>query len=151
MKTLQEQLDLAIALASEHHYGQKQKDKQTPYILHPLTLMFRCEDISEKIVAVMHDLVEDTDVTLEMLTSWDFSTSIVDAVDAITHRKDESYESYVERVAANPIARAVKIQDLQHNMDVTRLPKINQATLDRVAKYHRVWSLLTTPNNGEHA
>jgi guanosine-3',5'-bis(diphosphate) 3'-pyrophosphohydrolase len=106
-------LSKAIALASTAHGSQRDKQGE-PYILHPLRVMFSCQTPEERIAAVLHDIVEDTDITLEALAV-DFPPAIVDAVDALTHRKGEKYLQYIERLAPNNIARAVKIADIRDN------------------------------------
>lgn len=107
-------VERAIALATDAHAGQVDKLGVT-YILHPLRVMLAFADPVDQTVAVLHDVVEDTDVTLDDLRS--FGTEVVDAVDALTRRKDEVYMDFVHRAAKNPRAKRVKIQDIYDNLD----------------------------------
>jgi (p)ppGpp synthase/HD superfamily hydrolase len=92
-----------------------------------------------KMAAVLHDVVEDTAVTLEDLAAWGYPAEVVEAVDALSRRPGESYEAFVERCRACPLAREVKRADLEDNMDVRRLPVVRERDLARLAKYHRAW------------
>jgi (p)ppGpp synthase/HD superfamily hydrolase len=129
-------LEVAIALACESHRGQVDKAGR-PYILHPLRLMLGFESTAEQIVAVLHDVVEDSSVTLEHLRELGFEPGIVNAIDALSRRTGESYEDFIERVVADPLATRVKIRDLQDNLTVSRMPGLCDEDLRRVAKYHR--------------
>lgn len=128
-------LSHAISIAATAHYGQADKGGQ-PYILHPLRLMSKFTGQDERIVAVLHDVVEDsTTYTVEEARN-DFGDHIADALDAITKRKNEPYDAYLERVAANPLASSVKLADMEDNCDLSRLGREpTQADLDRVARY----------------
>jgi guanosine-3',5'-bis(diphosphate) 3'-pyrophosphohydrolase len=112
-------LDEAIMLATQAHAGQVDKGRQ-PYILHPLRVMLACKTEDERIAAVLHDTVEDTEVTSYQIMR-QFGFVIEDAVGALTRRIDEAYPAFIERCAANPIARVVKLADIADNMDLTRL------------------------------
>lgn len=116
-------LEEAIALATSAHQGQTDK-AGAPYILHPLRVMQRMNSEEAKMVAVLHDVVEDTSVTLEELRALNFSETVVAAVDSLTRRAEESYETFIERVKLNPLARKVKLADLEDNMDLQRLQHI---------------------------
>lgn len=113
-------LDDALALAVDKFRGVADKAGQ-PYILHLLRVMLRQSDSLSQQAGLLHDLVEDTEVTLENLRERGFSEEVVDAVDALTHRDDESYAQYVLRAAASPIARRVKIADLEDNYRLDRV------------------------------
>ena len=130
-------LEKALILAVQAHRGQVDKGGQ-PYILHPLRLMQKLDSEAGKIVALLHDVVEDSDVRLTDLIEQGFSEKIVSAVDALTKRPDEDYECYLARVADNKIARDVKVEDLKDNLDVTRLESLSDGDLRRISKYH--WS-----------
>lgn len=135
-------LDLAIKLATEAHAGQHDKGGE-PYILHPLRVMLAMKTEDERIVAVLHDVVEDTTWTCDDLY-WQhgFSPDIVLAITALTRRPGEDYFDFIRRAAENPIARAVKIADVRDNLDPSRgLPDDPQA-LDRVEKYRRALAML---------
>jgi len=134
-------LDDAIALAVEAHRGVKDKSGQ-PYILHPLRVMFRCETEIEKIVAVLHDVVEDTGRNFDDLRKLGYSEEVIAALDCVTKREGENYEQFVERAFANPVARNVKIADIEDNMDVRRLPGLGQKDWDRMAQYLKAWRRL---------
>ena len=115
-------LERAILLAVQAHRGQVDRSG-APYILHPLRVMFRVETENERIAAVLHDVVEDTDWTLDGLRAEGFPEEIVQAVDCLTRREGESYDDRVARAAAHPIARRVKLADLEDNMDARRLTR----------------------------
>lgn len=134
-------LDTALALAIRVHAGQRDRAGK-PYILHPLRIMQRFQTEPEQIVAVLHDVVEDGDVTLDRIRELGFSEAVVAGIDGMTKRPGESYEAFVERLAPNPLARAVKIMDIRDNIDVTRLPSMDERDLQRVAKYHRALKFL---------
>jgi (p)ppGpp synthase/HD superfamily hydrolase len=140
---LSELLDKAIALAVAAHAGQRDRNGR-PYILHPLHLMSRMQTDEERIVAVLHDVVEDSDTTLAELKAAGFYPAIVKAVGLLTHDKSaDSYEAYVVRLKTDPLARRVKLADLRHNMDLERLPELTDRDQARLARYHRAWRLLT--------
>ena len=132
----------AIALAVQAHRGQKDR-AGAPYILHPLRMMFRVETDAEKMAAVLHDVVEDTAWTLDGLRAESFPEEVVAAVDHLTRRGDESYEEFVRRAAAHPVARRVKIADLEDNMDVRRTGTVTEKDVERLTRYHRAWRSLT--------
>ncbi len=140
-------LSKVITFAVKAHDGQTDKIGE-PYILHPLRVMMDCNSMVEKIVAVLHDTVEDTDVSLDDIsTLFDhdrtFADTVVDAVEAMTKRKGELYEDYLMRVKQNPIALSVKLADIRDNMSPIRqyrLPMEKQTTLK--AKYLKALMLL---------
>jgi (p)ppGpp synthase/HD superfamily hydrolase len=134
-------LQRAIEIAVEAHRGQTQKCG-APYVLHPLHVMQSLTGEAERIAAVLHDVVEDTDVTLEDLGKEGFAAEIVEAVGLLTHDDADGYDEYVDRLRGNPIARRVKIADLEHNMDIRRLDEVRDKDLERLRKYHRVWKKL---------
>ena len=129
-------LERAIAIAAKAHEGQVDK-AGAPYILHPLRVMLRVTTDEERIAAVLHDVVEDTDITLEMLRSEGFATAVLSAVESLTKRTDENYEAFVQRPASDPIGRKVKLADLADNSDLSRIPNPTAEDHARVAKYHR--------------
>jgi (p)ppGpp synthase/HD superfamily hydrolase len=138
MQTLED----AIALAIERHRGQKDK-YDAPYILHPLRVMFRLGwDAPEaaRIAAVLHDVVEDTDITLDELRRRGYSEEVVGAVELLSRRPGDSYEQLIERVLPNPIARRVKRADLEDNMEVRRIPTVTAKDLERLARYRSAWT-----------
>ena len=136
-------LDKAISIAAQAHLGQLDRMGK-PYILHPLRLMFRFQSETEMIVAVLHDVVEDhPDWDLARLRQEGFSEEIVQAIDHVTRREDETYEAFVERTAGNGIALRVKLADLEDNMDIRRLNTLTAKDHDRIARYHRAWLRLS--------
>lgn len=135
-------LDNAIKLATDAHAGQVDKGGQ-PYILHPLRVMLAMAITDERIVAVLHDVVEDTDVCCDHLY-WvhGFKPDIVTAIAALTRRNGEDYFDFIRRVAANSIARAVKIADLRDNLDPSRPLPDDPNSRARAQKYRRALSML---------
>jgi len=131
-------LDRAIAIAVKAHTGQVDK-VGAPYILHPLRLMLRVSTTDEQIVAVLHDVVEDSPVTLDDLRNEGFSPAIIGALDCLTHRPEVSYTDYVEQLSENPLARRVKLADLADNMDISRLDVLDPKALARLERYHKAW------------
>lgn len=115
-----------------------------PYVLHCLWVMNKVRHLGEDymIAAVLHDLVEDSDWTIEHLRKQGFSDHVVYAVDMLTHRKEHSYDQYIERVLMSEIAVQVKLRDLEHNSKITRLKGIGEKDLERIGKYHRVYKKL---------
>ncbi len=134
-------LDQAIKIAVDAHAGQKDKAGK-PYILHPLRVMLKLQGETERIVAVLHDVVEDSDWTLEGLRDEGFPAEVLEALDCLTRRENETYEAFVKRASTNPIARVVKIADLQDNMDLGRIDKPAERDLARVRKYQKALRLL---------
>jgi len=142
-------LEDAIQIAAEAHKGQPDK-AGAPYILHPLRMMMRMKTEAEMITAILHDVVEDTrnnpeasKWTIERLREQGFSEEVLEALECVTDREDESYEQFIERAGKNPIARQVKIADLEDNMNIQRIGEIRSKDLERLEKYHKSWSVLT--------
>ncbi len=138
-------LEDAIQLAVDAHRGVLDKGGQ-PYILHPLRLMVQMETAEDRIVAVLHDVVEDTDRRIDDLANLGYPPAIVQAVDALTRRKaeGETYEDFIERLRPNPVARHVKLADLADNMDIRRLGgELSPEDLERLQRYRRAWAVLT--------
>ena len=135
-------LEQAIELAVKHHKGQYDKGGK-PYILHPLRLMMSVDTDDEKIVAVMHDLVEDTHITIAYLRSAGFSEKVLSALDCVTNRDNEDYESFIERIAQNPLATKVKLADLEDNMDLSRISEPSKKDYKRIEKYKRAKTRLS--------
>ena len=130
-------LEDAIMLAAEKHRLQRDLGGE-PYILHPLAVMLKMSTETERMAAMLHDVVEDTDVTLDDLRDMGYQAEVINAVDCLTKPekdpepefdKDQRYESFIERVATNPVARGVKLADLSENMDVPRAKALLQPML----------------------
>ena len=140
---LKEQLNKAIELAIEAHAGQLDTHNGRPYIEHPFRVMNAGSTLYEKITGILHDVIEDTNVTLDQLKEEGFSVAVVDAVDAISRRENESYNSYIDRLQANPIAVRVKINEVTDNMDIRRMNEIRYHDLGRLQKYLQAYKQLT--------
>ncbi|MEO5329372.1 MAG: GTP pyrophosphokinase [Magnetococcus sp. THC-1_WYH] len=135
-------LEKALALAAHHHAGQVDR-AGNPYILHPLRLMMQLDEVSSQIIALLHDVVEDTPVTLDDLRQEGFSEEIITALDLLTHRPEDSYEAYILRLKPNTIARRIKLLDLIDNMDVRRLDHTPGARdWERMMRYQNAWAIL---------
>src|SRR4051794_37502988 len=128
----------AIALATEAHRGQVDKSGQ-PYILHPIRVMLRCQTEPQRIAAVLHDVVEDTGRTFDDLRGLGYPEEVIKALDCLTKRDGEAYEAFVERAASDPIARVVKIADIEDNMDLRRLSDVSEKDVERIGRYVRAW------------
>jgi len=139
-------LDRAIAIAADAHAYLVDKGGQ-PYILHPLRLVLALNDPTDRIVAALHDVVEDcADWPFARLADEGFSVEVLEAVNALTRKDGESYDDFIARAGANPIARRVKLADLDDNMDMTRIPNPTQKDWDRVRKYARAVTALLDMN-----
>ena len=134
-------LERAIAIAVEAHAGQVDKAGE-PYILHPLRIMFRLSTESERIAAVLHDVVEDTSWTLADLRTEGFAEDVVSAVEALTRRPDEDYFDFVRRAAAHPVASAVKRADIEDNLDLSRIARPTAEDRARLGRYEQAIALL---------
>ena len=136
-------LERAIQIAVEAHAGVKDKGGKA-YILHPISVMMRCETDEEKIVAILHDVVEDTDWTFGALREEGFTDTIIEALKTVTkHSDDEDYDEFIQRSSKNEIGRKVKIADLRENLDVTRIGELTDKDIERINKYKRALSVLT--------
>lgn len=134
-------LERAIAIAAEAHAGQVDKAGH-PYILHPLRVMLHVEGDYAQMAAVLHDVVEDTSVTLDQLVNEGFPQAVVAAVDALTKRPGETKLMAAERAAKNAIARVVKLADNADNMDLSRIPNPTEKDFARLEEYKAVRQLL---------
>lgn len=135
-------LERAIEIATEAHRGQFDKAGNN-YIDHPLRVMSAGETLNEKIVGVLHDVVEDSGWTFEQLSNEGFSDEIIAALRCVTKlSEDEPYDEFIERVKKNDLAIAVKINDLSDNMDIRRLKEVTEKDLQRLQKYHRAYTQL---------
>ena len=140
-------LEDAIALAVKTHRGQRDKYGR-PYILHPLRVMFRLTTDLEQMVGVLHDVVEDSDLTLDDLRQMGYSEDVLAALDGVTRREGETYDEFVARSQAQPVARHVKLADLEDNMDLRRLPaEFTDQDVARLRHYRRAWEQLTTADH----
>ena len=135
-------LERAIEIATEAHRGQFDKAGNN-YIGHPLRVMSAGKTLNEKIVGVLHDVVEDSGWTFEQLSNEGFSDEIIAALRCVTKlSEDEPYDEFIERVTKNDLAIAVKINDLSDNMDIRRLKELTEKDFQRLQKYHRAYTRL---------
>ncbi len=133
---MQDLLNKAVELAHIAHDGQVDKGGQ-PYIGHPLRVMNNVKTNDEKIVAVLHDTIEDSDLTLEDLRVAGFSDRVIEAIDAITKLEGEKSKDYLKRVMSNPIALKVKIADMTDNADISRIPNPTDKDRERTRIYKK--------------
>ena len=124
----------ALKVSFEAHKNQVDKSGM-PYVYHPFHLAEQMETEETVIVALLHDVVEDTDYTLEDIRVMGFPEQVIEALALMTHDKSVPYMDYVEKIKNNPIAKAVKLADLKHNSDLSRLDIIDEKALKRVEKY----------------
>ena len=132
----------ALAIAKDAHKGQVDK-AGVDYIQHPLFVASLVEGELAKTVALLHDVVEDSDWTLEDLHKEGLPEEVVQAVGILTKKRNENYEEYILRVKQNPLARQVKLADLKHNSDLSRLANVTDRDRKRVAKYQKAISFLS--------
>lgn len=133
-------LEKAIEIAVEAHRGQIDKAGKE-YILHPMRVMLRGRNDTEMIVGILHDVVEDTPITIDMLRLEGFSDDILTAIECVTKRRGESYGTFIDRVLTNPLATQVKLYDMEDNMNRDRIPyptPKDEARFRKYEKYHKV-------------
>ncbi|MBQ2938823.1 MAG: GTP pyrophosphokinase [Clostridia bacterium] len=132
----------ALAICFEAHKDQADKSG-LPYVFHPFHLAEQMEDEVTTVVALLHDVVEDTDWTFEGLAAEGFAPEAIAALRLLTHNDDTLYPDYVAKIKSDPIARAVKLADLRHNSDLSRLDAVDDEALRRREKYLEAIRLLT--------
>lgn len=135
-------LEKAIIIAVQAHQGQVDKSSQA-YVLHPLRMMLKLQTPEEQIVAVLHDVVEDTDVTMHQLAEAGFSDPVLTALGLLTHDKAIPYMNYIDAVAQNQLATNVKLVDLQDNMDMNRIPEPTDKDFKRLERYKVAFRFLS--------
>jgi len=140
-------IEKAIEIAAQAHRGQVDK-AGGPYILHVLRVMLRMSDETEMVAGVLHDLIEDTPWTAVDLAAEGFPPEVVRVIQLLSRNKGESYEDFISRLAPDPLARRVKIADLEDNMDITRLKSISQDDWGRLEMYQRARRALMEWNAG---
>ncbi|HEX8532090.1 MAG TPA: hypothetical protein VF646_18775 [Cytophagales bacterium] len=134
-------LHKALLIATRVH--QHQQDRYgAPYLRHVMRVAERGRNDDERIVGLLHDVVEDSPMTLDDLRREGFPERIVQAVDCLTKREGEPYDQFVDRTKTNPLAIAVKLNDLEDNMDVRRAPRLEEKDLERLNKYLKAWHQL---------
>ena len=132
----------ALKLCFAAHRDQTDKSGM-PYVFHPFHLAEQMTDEYTTTVALLHDVVEDTDITFDNLAAEGFPEQVISALKLLTHEDGVEYMDYVARIKDNPIAKAVKLADLKHNSDTSRLDSVDEKALKRVAKYAEAMRLLT--------
>lgn len=131
----------AMCFCFEAHKNQQDKSG-LPYVFHPFHLAEEMDDEISATVALLHDVIEDTDYTLEDLRRLGFPEDVLEALELMTHGDDTLYMDYVAKIRSNPIATKVKLADLRHNSDLTRLNTIDERALNRVKEYQEAIKLL---------
>ena len=131
----------AMKLCFEAHKDQVDKSGM-PYVFHPFHVAEQMKDEVTMIVALLHDVVEDTDYTLDDIAAMGFGQDVVEALTLMTHDKNVPYLDYVAKIKDNPVARAVKLADLAHNSDPTRLDVIDEKAKERLDKYQKAIAIL---------
>lgn len=131
----------AMIIAYEKH--KKQKDKSgVPYIFHPIHIAEQMDDEKSTIVALLHDVIEDTSTTFKEIENLDFDKEVIDALKYLTHDKSKNYFDYIRKISKNSLATKVKIADLKHNLDTTRLNKMFDKDKKRNEKYKKCLNYL---------
>lgn len=135
---------VALKLCFEAHKDQIDKSGM-PYVFHPFHLAEQMQDEETTIVALLHDVIEDTDYTIEDLRKMGFCERVLEAIAMMTHAPEVAYMDYVAQIKTNPIAKAVKLADLRHNSDLSRLDFVTPKDETRVEKYKKAIALLESP------
>ena len=135
-----EQTKKAMIIAYNAHHGQVDKSG-VPYIFHPIHVAEQMETEEECIVALLHDTVEDTNITFEVLEK-EFSATVIEALKLLTHDESIDYFDYVRKLKSNPIAKKVKLADIYHNSDITRMENPTEKDWKRKEKYHKAILIL---------
>lgn len=131
----------ALKLCFEAHKEQIDKSGM-PYVFHPFHLAEQMQDEESTIVALLHDVIEDTDYILDDLRKMGFGDSVLAAINLMTHEDGVPYMDYVEQIKTNPVAKTVKLADLRHNSDMTRLEVVTPRDQERAEKYLAAIKLL---------
>lgn len=140
-------LEKAISIATQAHAGQTDKSGK-PYILHVLRVMMKGKTEEEMMCGILHDLVEDTDWSFEKLKEEGFPEAVINALELVTRKNNESYSDFIERITGNDLAIRVKLNDLEDNMDVRRLNKVTEKDAERLSKYIKAYNYLKSiPSN----
>ncbi len=142
-------LEKALDVAYRVHKGQKDKYGM-PYLLHPIRVMQRVENETEQCAALLHDVVEDSPTTLDDLREEGFPERVVELVDLLSRREDESYAEYIARLEHDAGARRLKLADLEDNMDMRRVNDFGDRDKERMARYHTYWKRLKKRSRQEN-
>lgn len=132
---------MALLVSFQAHREQRDKSGM-PYVYYPFHLAEQMVDEDTTVAALLHDVAEDTDLTLDDLEKMGFGPRVMEALRLLTHSKDVPYMDYIRKIAQNPVARAVKIADLRHNSDLSRLENVTNEDRARVEKYKRALAIL---------
>lgn len=138
----QPMLKLALSIATEAHKGQFDK-AGVDYIEHPIYVASQVDTEEEKAVALLHDVIEDSPFTAEELLQAGLPETVVTAVQVLTKKKEKDYQTYLENVKSNSLARVVKLADLKHNSDLSRLSSVTDKDLERLEKYKKAIDYLS--------
>ena len=136
----------ALKISFEAHKNQTDKSG-LPYVYHPFHLAEQMETEETAVTALLHDVVEDTEITLEDIKNAGFPESVVSALALMTHDKSVPYKEYIARIKKDPVARAVKLADLKHNSDLSRLDEVGEKDLEILKKYEEAIAFLTDGEN----
>ena len=131
----------ALLLSFEAHREQRDKSEM-PYVYHPFHVAEQMKDEDTTVAALLHDVAEDTDITIEDIRKMGFPDRVCDALKRLTHDKSVPYMEYIEGLRSDPIAAAVKLADLEHNSDLSRLDAVDDKALARAGKYKTAMELL---------
>ena len=138
----QSMVDLALSIARQAHEGQLDK-AGVDYIEHPIYVASQVDTEEEKAVALLHDVIEDSPFTAEELLLAGLLETVVTAVQILSKKKGQDYQTYLENVKSNPLARVVKLADLKHNSDLSRLSSVTDKDLERLEKYKKAIDYLS--------
>lgn len=141
MMNFDELREKAMQIAIKVHKGQLDKGGND-YINHPVRVERMCTCQEDRLVALLHDTIEDGDITADYLLMQGFPREIVDAILSVSRNKDEDYFDFIQRCKVNPIGCRVKIADLKDNMDITRLKELTDKDIERLKKYHKAYNIL---------
>ena len=134
-------VEKSLQIALKAYAGQRDKAGKA-YILHPIRIMLQMDSDYEMAVALLHDVVEDSNCSGNDLLAEGIPPDVVDAVLALSKRDGETYDQFIDRVAGNALAVKVKLADIEDNINVLRLDSVGDKDLERVAKYHKAWKKL---------
>lgn len=141
-----EMTKLALRICFDAHKEQVDKSG-LPYVFHPFHLAEEMKDEDTTVVALLHDVIEDSELCLDDLVKLGFSDDVIEAISLLTHDKADTYMEYVEKLSVNSIARAVKLADLKHNSDLTRLDVISERDISRRKRYEKAIAFLEDINS----
>ena len=138
---MERMLNLAIEIATKAHSGQYDKGGK-PYILHPIRVAESVKTTKQKIIAYLHDVCEDSSITFDDLLNQGFSEEIVDCIRILTRKRGTGYFKYIEMIKQNEDTRCVKIADLKHNSDISRITNPTPYDFSRLEKYKKALEIL---------